>query len=58
MQQELRFRLAEKIDPERFERLIARAASEATRRFDVYRQLAGLTIPTDGSAAVEQKETP
>jgi pyruvate-ferredoxin/flavodoxin oxidoreductase len=42
---EARFRMAEKVDPERYKRLMARAGQEVTDRWAVYRYLAGLAIP-------------
>jgi pyruvate-ferredoxin/flavodoxin oxidoreductase len=54
---ETRFRMVEKIDPDRFKRLAAAAQREVTQRFAVYQQLAGLTIPsTDGRNGDEGKE--
>jgi len=37
--------MVEKLDPKRFQHLMAKAQMEATQRFAVYRHLAGLTIP-------------
>ena len=45
MKNETRFRMVEKLDPKRFQQLLAQAQMEATQRFAVYQQLAGLTIP-------------
>jgi pyruvate-ferredoxin/flavodoxin oxidoreductase len=45
MRNETRFRMAEKIDPERFKALMAAAELQARQRFSVYQQLAGLTVP-------------
>jgi pyruvate-ferredoxin/flavodoxin oxidoreductase len=45
MRNETRFRMVEKLDPERFKRLLAKAEREALQRYAVYQQLAGLTIP-------------
>jgi pyruvate-ferredoxin/flavodoxin oxidoreductase len=42
---ETRFRMAEKLDPERYKRLMARAEREVAVRWAVYRYLAGLSIP-------------
>jgi pyruvate-ferredoxin/flavodoxin oxidoreductase len=42
---ETRFRMVEKLDPKRFQQLMAQAQMEATQRFAVYQHLAGLTIP-------------
>jgi pyruvate-ferredoxin/flavodoxin oxidoreductase len=54
MRNETRFRMVEKLDPERFKRLLARAEREAAERFAVYQQLAGLTIPRPEPARPEQ----
>jgi hypothetical protein len=43
--------MVEKLDPKRFQRLMADAQMEATQRFAVYRHLAGLTIPNVESEA-------
>jgi len=48
---ETRFRMVEKLDPKRFQHLMAKAQMEATQRFAVYRHLAGLTIPKDDGDA-------
>jgi pyruvate-ferredoxin/flavodoxin oxidoreductase len=45
MRNETRFRMVEKLDPERFKRLLAKAEREALQRYAVYQQLAGLTVP-------------
>ena len=42
---ETRFRMVEKLDPKRFQQLMAQAQVEETQRFAVYQHLAGLTIP-------------
>jgi pyruvate-ferredoxin/flavodoxin oxidoreductase len=42
---ETRFRLAQRVDPERFERLLEAAQKESTRRAAIYQQLAGLSGP-------------
>jgi pyruvate-ferredoxin/flavodoxin oxidoreductase len=47
---ETRFRMAEKIDPERYKRLMALAEREVADRWAVYRYLAGLAIPEPASA--------
>ena len=51
MEFEARFRMPEKIDPERFKSLMERARTGAAHRYDVYRQLAGLTIGGGGPDA-------
>jgi len=45
MRNETRFRMVEKLDPDRFKRLLAAAERDARQRYAVYQQLAGLTIP-------------
>ncbi|HLG18407.1 MAG TPA: pyruvate:ferredoxin (flavodoxin) oxidoreductase [Bdellovibrionota bacterium] len=47
MQGETRFRMAEKIDPKRFQRLMQKAVRQAADRWSIYEQLAGLRIPRD-----------
>lgn len=46
---EMRFRIAQKIDPKRFARLIRAAERDAADRFALYEQLAGIrvTVPAD-----------
>ena len=64
MRNETRFRMVEKIDPQRYKRLVAAAQREASQRFAVYRQLAGVTIPQiaeaeeNGEAAEDATDTP
>jgi pyruvate-ferredoxin/flavodoxin oxidoreductase len=55
MRNETRFRMVEKMDPERFRHLLALAERGAQRRIAVYQQLSNLTIPnpTDKPAAPE-----
>jgi len=45
MRNETRFRMIEKVNPERFERLVHAAQRSAQQRFAVYQQLAGITVP-------------
>jgi pyruvate-ferredoxin/flavodoxin oxidoreductase len=45
MRNETRFSMIEKQDPERFKRLLAAASHQATQRFAIYQQLAGLHLP-------------
>jgi pyruvate-ferredoxin/flavodoxin oxidoreductase len=40
-----RFRVVERTDPERFRRFVKEAQEGAQRRYAVYQQLAGITIP-------------
>ncbi len=57
---ETRFRMVEKLDKERFARLLEEAQREATQRYAVYQQLSNLTVPVIGNGngddiTVEQK---
>jgi pyruvate-ferredoxin/flavodoxin oxidoreductase len=45
MRSETRFRMVEKMDPKRFQRLLEEAQNFAARRVAVYQQLAGLMVP-------------
>ena len=51
MRNEMRFRMVEKIDPERFRRLTAAAERDAAERFAIYQQLAGITVPRTSEEA-------
>ena len=51
MRNETRFRMVEKIDPERFRRLAAAARDHAVRRVALYEQLARITLPMPAGAA-------
>ncbi|MBN2490811.1 MAG: pyruvate:ferredoxin (flavodoxin) oxidoreductase [Planctomycetes bacterium] len=55
MRNETRFRMVERIDPERFKRLARAAQETTTQRLAVYEQLAAMTIPagTNGHDAEE-----
>jgi len=55
MRNETRFRMAEKLDPERFKRLIESASRLAGRRYGIYQQLAGLTVPKLDEPTPESK---
>ncbi|NUQ00326.1 MAG: 4Fe-4S dicluster domain-containing protein, partial [Armatimonadetes bacterium] len=64
MRNETRFRMVEKIDPERFKNLAAAAEEFAAQRVGVYQQLANLVVPTpqtnghaNGEAEVEAAST-
>jgi len=46
-QGETRFRMVEKLDPKRFQTLMAAAQVAADQRYAVYQHLAGLTIPRE-----------
>ena len=46
--------MVEKLDPKRFQLLMAQAQIEATQRYAVYQHLAGLTIPkVEGEPSAE-----
>jgi pyruvate-ferredoxin/flavodoxin oxidoreductase len=45
MRNETRFRMVEKLDPERFKKLLAAAERQSKQRVAVYKQLAGLMVP-------------
>ena len=45
MQNEARFRMVERLDAARYKQLAAAAQREATQRFALYQQLAGVTVP-------------
>ncbi len=47
MKHEARFRMVERVDPERFKELLAAAQRSTDQRLALYRQLAGLTIPVE-----------
>jgi pyruvate-ferredoxin/flavodoxin oxidoreductase len=52
MRNETRFRMVEKIDPERFRRLAAAARDHAARRVALYEQLARITLPPPAGPAL------
>jgi pyruvate-ferredoxin/flavodoxin oxidoreductase len=47
MKNEGRFRMVELKDPERYQRLLARAERDAASRHAIYEQLAALHVPVD-----------
>ncbi len=47
MNNEARFRMVQKLDPQRYERLARMAQAQAMRQYSVYEQLAGITIPNE-----------
>ncbi len=55
MRNETRFRMVEKLDPERFKRLALMAERSTRQNVAVYQQLAGVTVPqvTDAEAEAE-----
>ena len=46
---ETRFRMLQKVDPDRAKKLLAQAQEAAISRFDYYKQLAGLQFGSDDS---------
>ena len=48
VQRETRYRMVEKLDPKRFAHLMEMAQIEATQRYGIYQQLAGVTVPRAG----------
>jgi pyruvate-ferredoxin/flavodoxin oxidoreductase len=55
LQAEARFRMVGEVDPERYKSFTARSQREAERRYDVYRQLAGVTLGAGDGPAEETK---
>jgi pyruvate-ferredoxin/flavodoxin oxidoreductase len=51
MRNESRFRMIERADPARYKRFLEESESAARRRYAVYQQLAGITIPMDAPSA-------
>ncbi len=47
MRNESRFRVIERADPERFKKFLEDSQDAARRRYAVYKQLAGITVPVD-----------
>jgi pyruvate-ferredoxin/flavodoxin oxidoreductase len=45
MRNESRFRMVERADPERYKHFLAESQAQAQRRYAVYQQLAGITVP-------------
>jgi pyruvate-ferredoxin/flavodoxin oxidoreductase len=45
MRNEARFRMVERADPARYKRFVAEAQAAAQKRYAVYQQLAGITVP-------------
>ena len=45
MRNETRFRMVEKLDPERFKRLLLSSERQARQRVAIYKQLSNLTVP-------------
>ena len=61
MRNESRFRVVERSAPERFKQFLKEATEEAQKRYAIYEQLAGITIPqpqaTDEDIAVKKAAT-
>ncbi|MBN2371204.1 MAG: pyruvate:ferredoxin (flavodoxin) oxidoreductase [Vicinamibacteria bacterium] len=57
MQNETRFRMVEKINPERFRDLLERAGRLAAQRFAVYQQLAGIKVPRASTGGDAEQPT-
>ncbi|MGE3617097.1 MAG: pyruvate:ferredoxin (flavodoxin) oxidoreductase [Gemmatimonadales bacterium] len=55
---ETRFRMAEKLDPVRHKALMARAEREVRDRWEVYRYLAGLTMPERAEPVAAEAAAP
>ena len=53
MRNETRFRMVEKIDPERFKRLALMAEKNTRQNVAVYKQMAGITVPQVSDAEAE-----
>ena len=58
MRNETRFRMVEKLDPERFKRLLLSAEKQARQRVAIYKQLSGLTVPQISDAEIEAAPVP
>jgi pyruvate-ferredoxin/flavodoxin oxidoreductase len=52
MKHEARFRMVERVNPERYRHLLKEAERSAARRLSIYQQLAGITIPLDETEPV------
>jgi pyruvate-ferredoxin/flavodoxin oxidoreductase len=55
MRNESRFRMIERSDPERYKHFVARSEEAARRRYSVYQQLAGISVPV---AEAQEQEPP
>jgi pyruvate-ferredoxin/flavodoxin oxidoreductase len=53
MRNETRFRMVEKLDPQRFKRFLELAQKETGRRVAVYEQLSALKLPKPDAGAAE-----
>jgi len=57
MRNETRFRMVERLDPERFKLLMREAERRAAQRIGVYQQLAGITIPMPPEPTTDEAPT-
>jgi len=53
MKNESRFRMIERADPERYKKFVAGSEEAARRRYIVYQQLAGISVPPAEPASAE-----
>jgi pyruvate-ferredoxin/flavodoxin oxidoreductase len=58
MRNETRFRMVEKLDPERFRRLSNLAEKQAKQRVGIYQQLANLTVPLIQDSEADPEPAP
>ena len=56
MRNETRFRMIEKLDPERFRRLLNSAEKQARQRVSLYKQLSGVSVPQISDSEIEAAE--
>ena len=54
MRNESRFRMVERADPARYKKFVAESQAAAERRYAVYQQLAGITVPVDSTRRSRQ----
>ncbi|HXV64543.1 MAG TPA: 4Fe-4S dicluster domain-containing protein, partial [Vicinamibacteria bacterium] len=55
MRNESRFRMVERVDPERYKRFLEESQAAAQRRYAVYQQLAGITVPVGEARETKEK---
>jgi pyruvate-ferredoxin/flavodoxin oxidoreductase len=53
---EARFRMVERANPALYKKFVAESTAQAKRRYAVYQQLAGITVPVDEPAAGRKEE--
>jgi len=58
VQRETRFRMVERLNPERYNYLMMKAQIEASQRYAIYKQLSGVTVPKIGEEEGAKKEEP